>query len=69
MKSTPFEIGNFYHVYNRGNNKDQIFIEEDNYLYFLILIKKYLLPIADIYSYCLIQNHFHLIIKIKDEEQ
>jgi REP element-mobilizing transposase RayT len=69
MNIIPFEIGNFYHLYNRGNNKDLIFIEEENYLYFLQLMKKYLIPIADIYSYCLIPNHFHLILKIKDENE
>jgi len=69
MKFTPFEIGNYYHIYNRGNNKDLIFIERENYYYFLQLMKKYLTPIVDIYSYCLIPNHFHLILKIKDENE
>ncbi|MCF6307802.1 MAG: transposase [Flavobacteriaceae bacterium] len=69
MNFIPFEIGNYYHIYNRGNNKDLIFIEEGNYYYFLQLMKKYLIPIADIYSYCLIPNHFHLILKIKDKNE
>jgi len=69
MSFIPFEIGNYYHIYNRGNNKDLIFIEKENYYYFLRLMKKYLAPIADIYSYCLIPNHFHLILKIKDKNE
>ena len=67
MKTQPFEPSCFYHFYNRGNNKENIFIEKSNYFYFLNLIKKYLLPIADIYAYCLLPNHFHLLLKIKDE--
>ena len=66
MKHIPFETEKYYHVYNRGNNKENIFIEENNYYYFLKLIKKYLLPIADVYSYCLVPSHFHLVLKIKD---
>jgi len=58
----------FYHFYNRGNNHENIFIEEDNYVYFLSLVKKYIIQIADIYSYCLLPNHFHFIIRIKDVE-
>ena len=66
MKHQPFEAVHFYHVFNRGNNKENIFKTEDNYVYFLNLIKKYLLPICDIYSYCLLPNHFHFIIRIKN---
>jgi REP element-mobilizing transposase RayT len=69
MNQKPFEHGCFYHVYNRGNNKEDIFKELKNYTYFFGLIKKYLLPTADIYTYCLMKNHFHLLVKIKDLEE
>ena len=69
MKHQPFEAAHFYHVFNRGNNKENIFKTEDNYVYFLNLVKKYLLPICDIYCYCLLPNHFHFILKIKDFEE
>lgn len=58
--------GCYYHIYNRGNNGEDIFIEERNYLYFLNLYKKYLTPIAETFAYCLLPNHFHLLIRIKD---
>jgi putative transposase len=32
-------------------------------------MKKYLLPIADVYAYCLLKNHFHIVLKIKEEEE
>ncbi|GAB1415857.1 hypothetical protein MASR2M117_12630 [Paludibacter sp.] len=66
MKNDYLEAGIVYHIFNRGNNKENIFIEEKNYIYFLALLKKYVLPIADVYAYCLLKNHFHLIVKIKD---
>ena len=66
MKNVPFETDKYYHIYNRGNNREKIFIEEENYNYFLNLITKYLLPILDVYSFCLLPNHFHLIIKMKE---
>ncbi len=65
----PIEEEKYYHIYNRGNNNELLFIEKENYLYFLKLVKKYLLPIADIISYCLLPNHFHFIIKTKKKEQ
>jgi len=57
----------FYHIFNRGNNKQPLFLDNDNYLHFLKLVKKHILPIAEIYSYCLLNNHFHFLVKIKDE--
>lgn len=64
----PFQCSHFYHVYSRGNNGENIFIEERNYSYFLSLYKKHISPVADTYAYCLLRNHFHLLIQIKDEE-
>lgn len=46
-----------------------MFFEKRNYAYFLMLLEKYLAPVADIYSYCLLPNHYHLILKTKDYEQ
>lgn len=69
MEKDIFESGQYYHIYNRGNNKENIFIEEKNYSYFLEKIKKYLLPVTDVYAYCLLKNHFHIVLRIKDEEE
>ena len=54
-----------YHIYNRGNNKQDVFFEEDNYRYYLQLLAKHILPISEIYAYCLLPNHFHLLLCIK----
>lgn len=63
---SPFIPGEFYHVYNQSPSNKKMFIEEKNYCFFLHLIKKYLLAWIDLYTYCLIPNHFHLFIRIKD---
>lgn len=68
INTLQFENGCFYHIYNRGNNSGIIFKEDANFLYFLILLKKHISPIAEIYTYCLLNNHFHLLIKIKENE-
>lgn len=69
MKKEVFEVGATYHFYNRGNNHENIFLEERNYDYFLRLIEKYILPISDVYAYCLLKNHFHIALKIKEKEE
>ena len=69
MKHQPFEFGHYFHLYNRGNNKENIFLEPENYTYFLTLMKKYLIQVAEVYSYCLLPNHFHIILKFKEEAE
>ena len=54
--------GELYHVFNRGNNKQQIFFKEENYFYFIKGIRRYLIPCCDILCWCLMPNHFHLLI-------
>lgn len=68
MPNEILEPGVIYHFYNRGNNQENIFVEERNYNYFLLLMKKYIVPIADVYAYCLLKNHFHIALKIKDND-
>jgi putative transposase len=65
----PLQYGQFYHIYNRGNNRENIFFEERNYRYFLQLYAKHIEPVADTYAYCLLRNHFHLLVRIKTEEE
>lgn len=63
-----FEPNHMYHVFNRGNNSQQIFFSKDNYLFFLQKIKKYILPFADVLAWCLMPNHFHLMIYVNQVE-
>jgi len=57
-----FESGNLYHIYNRGNNSQPIFFDRGNYLFFLTKIRTHLSPLVDILAYCLMPNHFHLLV-------
>jgi REP element-mobilizing transposase RayT len=61
----PLKGGNYYHIYNRGNNKENIFLEEKNYQYFLSLYQKYIMSYVDTFAYCLLPNHFHLLLRVK----
>lgn len=57
----------YYHIYNRGINGCTIFSNEKNMDYFIKLTGKYLLNNSKIVSFCLMNNHFHFVIKIEDE--
>ncbi|MEP6750034.1 MAG: transposase [Bacteroidota bacterium] len=59
------EAGKVYHIYNRGNNKQNIFFEDENYSFFLKRFDKYLAAKMDVLAYCLMPNHFHLLVRIK----
>ena len=65
----PLLYGTYYHIYNRGNNGENIFFEKRNYPYFLELYTKYIVPIADTYAYVLLRNHFHFGVRIKEKEE
>jgi REP element-mobilizing transposase RayT len=62
----PLEYGKYYHIYNRGINGEALFTSQDNYLYFLRLYNKYLSNIVDTYTWCLMNNHFHFLVQIKE---
>jgi len=65
----PFVPNTYYHLYNRGNNRERIFFEQANYLYFLRGLKNYVLPVADIIVYCLMPNHYHIVVRFKELPQ
>ena len=69
MKTVPLEYNHFYHIYNRGINGCNLFHEYENYEYFLHLYDKYITPVAQTYAWVLMRNHFHLLVRIKREEE
>ncbi|MDT8415403.1 MAG: transposase [Flavobacteriaceae bacterium] len=69
MKYQPLESGHLYHIFNKGNNRETIFKEPKNYIYFLSLIKKYLLNDMELFAYCLMPNHFHFVLKINESSK
>jgi putative transposase len=62
-----FVRGEYYHVYNRGNNQQRIFFSEKTYLFFLQKIRDQLTPRADFLANCLMPNHFHFILRANEE--
>lgn len=58
----PIESECYYHVYNRGNNKEKLFDSNEDYQYFLRKYRQYLDDYVETYAYCLLPNHFHFLI-------
>ena len=63
MKYEPQTI---YHIYNQGNNRQPIFFQEKNYIFFLNKMRTHLLPHVEILCYCLMPNHFHWLVYTKE---
>jgi len=61
-----FEEGCFYHVYNRSVDRKPMFKSDANYEYFLQRYDYYISDYAETYAYCLMNNHFHLLIRVRD---
>jgi len=79
--------GAYYHAFNRGHNRQQLFFDKHDYHTFIYLLKKYLDPHfrevkslpdgerllvavnkplyaeVELHAYCLMPNHFHLLVK------
>jgi REP element-mobilizing transposase RayT len=73
-RTIPLLAGNYYHLYNRGNNRQKVFVERENYLFFLRRVRQYLMGESqtsvwtDVVAYCLMPNHFHLLVCPRDDE-
>lgn len=55
-----------YHLYNQGNNKQVIFLDELDYTMFLRFYKKYAAPFCDLFAWCLMPNHYHFMLMVND---
>ena len=64
----PFVENQFYHVFNRGNNRENIFFNQQNYFYFLKKYDEYLSEYLNTYIYSLMPNHFHFLVSVKSNE-
>jgi putative transposase len=65
----PLIYGRYYHIYNHGVGGRDLFKDKDNFSYFLNLFEKHVGPIVDTYAWVLMKNHFHFLVRIKDEEE
>jgi len=68
-KTSHLLHGKYYHIYNKGINGINLFYKKENYLHFMQLYDDYISGVAETYAWCLLPNHFHLLVRIKTEEE
>jgi putative transposase len=68
-RSPRLRFGVDYHVYQRGIDNQDVFLEEGDYARFVVLYDQHILPVADTYAYCLLPNHLHLLVRILTQEE
>lgn len=59
----------YYHFYNRGNNRQYVFFEPENYLFFLRRFREYAVPFVDVLAYCLMPTHYHILVMVKQTSE
>jgi REP element-mobilizing transposase RayT len=64
----PLTRGETYHLFSRAVGFEKLFLSDENYRYFLNRFEHHVSPVADLYTYTLIPNHFHLLARIKANE-
>jgi len=57
-----------YHIFNHANGFENVFREDENFRFFLEKYRIYINPIAETYAYCLMPNHFHLVVRFRKHE-
>lgn len=68
-RKVQFAPSHYYHIYNRGSGRQPIFREKDNYLFVLRRVKEYANSLnVSIIAYCLMQNHYHFLLRQDGDE-
>jgi putative transposase len=68
-RSPRLRFGVDYHIYQRGIDNADLFVEEGDYARFLALYEQHIAPVAGTYAYCLLPNHVHLLVRIWTQEE
>lgn len=63
-----FVENELFHVYNRTNNKELLFKNDENRYFFLKRYDHYTFPFLETFSWNLLPNHFHILVKVKSFE-
>jgi len=66
QKKVLFKKNTFYHIYNKSVGNELMFRDSENYRYFMQRWSNYLDDYADVYAYCLMPDHFHFLIRLKN---
>ena len=64
-RKITFTVGCDYHIYNKAVAENLLFIHKGNYKYFLERMWLFLIPVGDILAFCLMPNHYHILLKLK----
>jgi putative transposase len=65
----PLVEGQYYHLYNRGVNRQPIFFCEPNRVFFIRQVQKYFLPgLVEILAYCLMPTHYHFLVRLHTDD-
>jgi REP element-mobilizing transposase RayT len=63
------EFDGHYHIFNHANGFEILFREDKNYQFFLQKYEKHISPIVETFSWCLMPNHFHILVRIKTKQE
>jgi putative transposase len=64
IRKIRFRQGGYYHLYNRGANRESIFLDDDDFTSFLVRLKQNSSRYSvQVIAYCLMPNHFHLLLR------
>ncbi|OSZ77670.1 hypothetical protein CAP36_14995 [Chitinophagaceae bacterium IBVUCB2] len=63
-----FEEDGIYHIFNRTNNGEKLFLSDENRHFFLRKYKEHLSDYLDAYCWCLLPNHFHFLVRVKSHK-
>lgn len=68
-RKTTLRAGQVYHLYNRGVDRQPIFFCRENWGFMVKELRRYFLPdLVDILAYCLMPNHYHLMVRLKVDD-
>jgi len=65
----PLFPSKLYHIFSRAVGSVKLFREDKNYRFFLRKLDEHLSPVCSLWAYCLIPNHFHLLVEVKEEDE
>jgi REP-associated tyrosine transposase len=63
------EPDRYYHIYNHAVGVENLFRSDKNYILFLEGLKKHIYPVADLFCYCLMKNHFHFVVRFRSHDE
>lgn len=63
-RKIEFKAGHYYHIFNRGSNRELIFRESNNYRFLLSRVKDYSSRFnISVIAYCFMPNHYHFLLR------